>query len=173
MNRKVDCNLALLTLFSLGFIILVLTNDMYPPPLSRTHLGDSEAKYGDLTISMKIEGIDGKRFENKYIITLILRNEGFESYSRDLRQPVFEVYVYDFSGTFVTDWSCCNEMLDLPIPVHLDRGDEFIEVKSWFGSALDTLDCDIKPLPMGRYYIKGAWLGGPIVETGLITVDIG
>ncbi|MQY82339.1 hypothetical protein GH157_01435 [archaeon] len=123
-------------------------------------------------VSMSVEKIDGRRFQNGFIITLILRNEGPENYSLDLRQPVFDVYVYDADGSLVADWSSCYEMLDLPIPIHLRRGEEFTEIKSWEPNALNLRDGTVKPLPPGRYYLKGVWLGRPLIETGLISVDI-
>ncbi len=172
MKHNVDFNVVLLLFFGLGSILLVSTNDMYPPPLSTTLLNDSEGRYGDLLVSMSVEKIDGRRFENGFIITLILRNEGSESYSRDLRQPVFDVYIYNADGSLVADWSSCYEMNDLPIPIHLRRGEEFTEIKSWEPNALDPRDGTIKPLPPGRYYLKGVWLGKPLIKTGLISVDI-
>jgi len=172
MKHNVDPNIALLLFFGLGSILLVSTNDMYPPPLSTTLLNDSEGRHGDLLVSMSIEKIKGRRFENRFIITLILRNEGSESYSRDLRQPVFDVYIYDANGTLVADWSSCYEMLDLPIPIHLEKGEEFTEIKSWESNPPDPRSSTVKPPPPGRYYLKGVWLGRPIIETGLISVDI-
>ena len=172
MKFNVDFNIALLIFFGLGSILLVSTNDMYPPPLSTTIINDSEGRYGDLLVSMSVEKINGRRFKNGFIITLILRNEGSDDYSRDLRQPVFEVYVYDANGGLVADWSSCYEMLDLPIPIHLERGEEFTEINSWEGNTLDPRDSTVKPLSPGRYYLKGAWLGRPLIETGLISVDI-
>ena len=66
----------------------------------------------------------------------------------------------------------CYEMLDLPIPIHLKREEEFTEIKSWEANALDLRDGTVKPLPPGRYYLKGVWLGRPLIKTGLISVDI-
>ena len=172
MKHNVDFNVVLLLFFGLGSILLVSTNDMYPPPLSTTLLNDSEGRHGDLLVSMSIEKIDGRRFQNGFIITLILRNEGSESYSLDLRQPVFDVYIYNADGSLVADWSSCYEMLDLPIPIHLEKGGEFTEIKSWEANVLDPLDGTVKPLPPGRYYLKGVWLGRPLIKTGLISVDI-
>ena len=172
MKHNVDFNVALLLFFGLGSILLVSTNDMYPPPLSTTLLNDSEGRHGDLVVSMSIEKINGRRFENGFIITLILRNEGSESYSRDLRQPVFDVYVYDADGRLVADWSSCYEMLDLPIPIHLERGEEFTEIKNWESNTPDQRSGAVKPLPPGRYYLKGVWLGRPLIQTGLTSVDI-
>ena len=172
MKHNVDFNIVLLLFFGLGSILLVSTNDMYPPPLSTTLLNDSEGRHGDLLVSMSVEKINGRRFENGFIITLILRNEGSERYSRDLRQPVFDVYVYDANGSLVADWSSCHEMLDLPIPIHLEKGGEFTEIKSWEANVLDPRDCTVKPLPPGRYCLKGVWLGRPLIKTGLISVDI-
>jgi hypothetical protein len=172
MKHNVDFNIALLLFFGLGSMLLVSTNDMYPPPLSTTLLNDSEGRRGDMVVSMNIEKINGRRFENGFIITLTLRNEGSESYSRDLRQPVFDVYAYDANGRLVADWSSCYEMLDLPIPIHLERNGEFTEIKSWEPNVLDSREGTVKPLPPGRYYLKGVWLGRPLIETGLISVDI-
>jgi len=172
MKHNIDFNVALLLFFGLGSILLVSTNDMYPPPLSTTILNDSEGRQGALLVSMSIEKIDGRRFENRFIITLILRNEGSESYSRDLRQHVFDVYVYNAYGSLVADWSSCYEMLDLPIPIHLEKGEEFTEIKNWESNTLDPQDGTVKPLPPGRYYLKGVWLGRPLIKTGLISVDI-
>ncbi len=172
MKHNVDSNIALLLFFGLGSILLVSTNDMYPPPLSTTLLNDSEGRHGNLLVSMSVEKINGIRFENGFIITLILRNEGSESYSRDLKQPVFDVYVYNADGGLVADWSSCYEMLDLPIPIHLEKGGEFTEIKSWEPNVLDPQDGTVKPLPPGRYYLKGVWLGRPLIKTGLISVDI-
>jgi hypothetical protein len=172
MKYNLDLNFTLILFFGLGSILLVSINDMYPPPLSTTLLNDCDGRHGDLLVSMSVEKIDGRRFQNGFIITLILRNEGSEIYSRDLRQPVFDVYVYDADGSFVTDWSSCYEMLDLPIPIHLEKGEEFTEIKSWESNALDPRGGTFKPLPSGRYYLKGVWLGRPIIETGLISVDI-
>ncbi len=172
MKHNVDFNIVLPLFIGLVSILLVSTNDMYPPPLSTTLLNESEGRHGDLLVSMNVEKIDGRRFENGFIITLILRNEGPENYSRDLRQPVFDVYVYNADGGLVADWSSCYEMLDLPIPIHLRRGEEFTEIKSWEANALDLRDGTVKPLPPGRYYLKGVWLGKPLIETGLISVDI-
>jgi len=172
MKHNVDFNVVLLLFFGLGSILLVSTNDMYPPPLSTTLLNDSEGRHGDLLVSMSIEKIDGRRFQNGFIITLILWNEGYERYSRDLRQPVFDVYVYNADGSLVADWSSCYEMLDLPIPIHLEKGGEFTEIKSWDPNALGLRDGTVKPLPPGRYYLKGVWLGRPLIKTGLISVDI-
>ena len=172
MKHNVDFNVALLLFFGLGSMLLVSTNDMYPPPLSTTLLNDSEGRRGDMVVSMNIEKINGRRFENGFIITLTLRNEGSESYSRDLRQPVFDVYAYDANGRLVADWSGCYEILDLPIPIHLERGEEFTEIKSWESNVLDSREGTVKPLPPGRYYLKGVWLGRPLIETGLISVDI-
>lgn len=172
MKYNIDLNFALLIFFGLGSILLVSTNDMYPPPLSTTLLNDSEGRHGDLLVSMNIEKIDGRRFQNRFIITLILRNEGSESYSRDLRQPVFDVYIYNAEGSLVADWSSCYEMLDLPIPIHLEKGEEFTEIKSWESNASDPRGSTVMPLPAGRYYLKGVWLGKPLIETGLISVDI-
>ena len=172
MKLNVDFNIVLLLFFGLGSILLVSTNDMYPPPLSTTLLNDSEGRRGDLIVSMNIEKINGRRFENGFIITLILRNEGSECYSRDLRQPVFDVYAYDTDGSLVADWSSCHEMLDLPIPIHLEKGEEFTEIKSWAPNVLDPRDGTVNPLPPGRYYLKGVWLGRPLIETGMISVDI-
>ena len=171
MKLNVDFNIVLLLFFGLGSILLVSTNDMYPPPLSTTLLNDSEGRRGDMVVSMNIEKINGRRFENGFIITLTLRNEGPESYSRDLRQPVFDVYIYDANGRLVADWSSCYEMLDLPIPIHLERNEEFTEIKSWESNTPDPQG-SVKPLPPGRYYLKGVWLGRPLIETGLISVDI-
>ena len=170
MKHNVDFNIALLLFFGLGSILLVSTNDMYPLPLSITLLNDSEGRHGDLLVSMSVEKINGRRFENWVIITLTLRNEGPESYSRDLRQPVFDVY--DANGSLVADWSSCHEMLDLPIPIHLEKGEEFTEIKSWRANVPDSRGGAVKPLPPGRYYLKGSWLGRPLIETGLISVDI-
>ena len=172
MKHNVDFNIALLLFFGLGSMLLVSINDMYPPPLSTTLLNDSEGRHGDLLVSMSIEKINGRRFENGFIITLILRNEGPESYSRDLRQPVFDIYAYDANGRIVADWSSCYEMLDLPMPIHLERGEEFTEIKSWELNVLDPRDGTVNPLHPGRYYLKGVWLGRPLIETGLISVDI-
>ena len=63
-------------------------------------------------------------------------------------------------------------MLDLPIPIHLEKGGEFTEIKSWEANVPDPRDGTVKPLPPGRYYLKGVWLGKPLIETGLIIVDI-
>ena len=145
---------------------------MYPPPLSTTLLNDSEGRHGDLLVSMSIEKIDGRRFQNGFMITLILKNEGPESYSQDLRQPVFDIYIYNADGILVTDWSSCYEMLDLPIPIHLRRGEVFTEIKSWEANALDLRDGTVKPLPPGHYYLKGVCPGRPLIKTGLISVDI-
>jgi len=172
MKYNVDFPIAVIIFFGLGSILAVSTNDMYPPPLSRAFLCESEGGHGDLVVSMELEKVDGRRFENTYIITINLRNTGNEPYSRDLRQPVFDIQTYDTNGSLVSEWSSCNEMLDLPIPIHLEKGQEFTEVKSWEPNALDPQDGTINPLPPGRYYLKGAWLGGPIIETGLISVDI-
>ncbi len=172
MKHNVDSNIALLLFFGLGSILLASTNDMYPPPLSTTLLNDSEGRHGDLLVSVSVEKIDGRQFENGFIIILILRNEGPERYSRDLRQPVFDVYVYDANGSLVADWSSCYKMLDLPIPIHLEKGGEFTEIKSWEANVLDPRDGTVKPLPPGRYYLKGVWLGRPLIKTGLISVDI-
>ncbi len=172
MKHNVDFNIVLLLFFGLGSILLVSTNDMYPPPLSTTLLNDSDGRHGDLLVSMSVEKINGRRFESGFIITLILRNEGSERYSRDLRHPVFDVYVYDANGSLVADGNSCHEMLDLPIPIHLEKGGEFTEIKSWEPNVLDPRDGTVKPLPPGRYYLKGVWLGRPLIKTGLISVDI-
>lgn len=172
MNQNDNLPIALLIFFSLGSFLAISTNDMYPPPLSRTFLDDSYGMHGDLEVYMSIEKIEGRRFKNEVIITLVLRNEGLGGYTRILRQPVFDVMVYDTNGSFVLKWSGCHEMLDLSIPVHLEKGEQFSVVKSWDLNVLNIKDENNKPLPPGRYYLKGAWLGGPIIETRLITVNI-
>ncbi len=63
-------------------------------------------------------------------------------------------------------------MLDMPIPIHLEKGGEFTEIKSWEANVLDPRDGTVIPLPPGRYYLKGVWLGRPLIKTGLISVDI-
>ena len=168
MNHNDNLSIALLIFFGLGSFLAVSINDMYPPPLSRTLHEVSYGVHGDFVFSMSVEKIDGRRFENEFIITLVLRNEGLGGYTRILRQPVFDVMVYDTNGGFVLKWSGCHEMLNLSIPVHLEECEEFTEVKSWDLATLSPQDGSAKPLPPGRYYLKGVWLGGPIIETRLV-----
>lgn len=172
MKYKVDFPIAVLMFFSIGSMLAVWANYAYPPPLCRTLLRRSKGSHGALVVTMDVEAVNGRRFDDVHIVTLTLKNTGNEPYSRDLRQPVFAIHIYNAGGALISRRSGRDEAHDLPIPIHLENGAEFTEIKIWDPALLESHDGTCRVLPPGRYYLKGVWLGQPMIGTGLISIDV-
>jgi len=163
---------AFLAFFSLASCAVHLAYRLNAKPPALSYVGASAGTNGDLEVTLLVEKIEERQQGNRFLFKLTLKNRGEADYARKMELPLFDLYVYDERGEQVAKWSEGQEFPDYVLPIILFPGEVFTETKVWAPVITVPENGDKELLKNGRYELSGIWLGGPTVETGVVSLMI-
>jgi hypothetical protein len=172
MVEKIDVALILFATFSLGSSFVSLAYDITRPPPKHTLIGDSTAEQNHLEVSMLLERIEGEVRGDRLEIRLTLRNVGGDDYMREMRMPLFDLLLCSESGAPVAKWSDDRNLTKALLRIHIAPGERFIETKIWDFKERADINCNVPELNPGKYQLSGVWMGGPIIMTTPVKLEI-
>lgn len=172
MKLTGDIALAFLVFFNLASCAIHLAYRLNAQPPALSYVGASAGTTGDLEVTLLVEKIEERQQGDRFFFKLTLMNREEAEYVRKMALLLFYLYVYGERGERVTKWSDGQELLDYILPITLFPDDVFTETKLWAPVITSLENGEIKPLKNGRYDLSGIWLGGPSVETGMISITM-
>ena len=165
------------TLIPVLILGLMVVNEVYvniPKKDERPRFcinGMSVVKEGDLRLEMNVERWEG-RVGDEFIVNFKMRNEGTINYSIRTTLPIFDMNVYDLNGAWLGNWSAGRQLTPNKFLIIIPLNEDFTETKVW-DLTMYNQEGEPAPLEVGRYWVSGVWLCGPIIETGKIPLVIG
>ena len=163
---------AFLAFFSIASCAVHLAYRLNAKPPALSYVGTSAGTNGDLEVTLLVEKIEERQRGNRFLFELKLRNRGEEGYVRKMVQPLFDLHVYNEKGERVAKWSESQGFPDYILPIILFPGEVFTETKVWAPVITSPENGNTELLKNGRYELSGIWLGGPTVETGVVSLMI-
>ena len=172
MVKKIDIALILFAAFSLGSSVISLACDITRPPPKHTLIGDSTVEQNDLEVIMQLERIEGEVKGDRLEIRLTLHNLGEDDYTREMRMPLFDLLLCNESGAPVTMWSYDRNLTKALLRIRIAPGESFTETKIWDFKDHADVHCNVPGLSPGKYQISGVWMGGPMIMTTPVNLEI-
>jgi hypothetical protein len=174
-HEKGYLNYSLIPFVAFGLIIahqiyLNIPHKNESPPFAIG--GVSEGSVGDLSVVFSVENEEGKVGE-EFLLEFTLTNHGEADYVRRIGLPFFDVRIHDENGNQIARWSDGRQLCRNLFLIIVKSGDDFTEAKVWDLTVYNQEGGEPAPLEVGRYWLSGVWLCGPIIETGKIPLVIG